>query len=207
MQVISKGVCALGVILFLLGGSARAQDNPTISEPATESGSSAAVTAAPGASAGSPSVAKGFVRVRLHDGTIQDVHKPTFHEVADRKFWITVAASYATSVLDIEGEQHCASVHPNCLESNPLLGSTRLQQYGVKMPINALFVWGLYRYKRSQMIQHESGAHDHMPNWLIIGNTWTALNVATSIHNWRLAAAACPSGTSCSAPATQSPAH
>lgn len=204
MQVIGKGVCALGVFLFLIGGSARAQDNPQISEPATESGSS---TAATSGNAKSPALAKGFVRIRMHDGTIQDVHKPTFHEVADRSFWITVAASYATSVLDIEGEQHCARIRPGCLESNPLLGSTRLQQYGVKMPINALFAWGLYRYKRSKMIQHESGAHDHMPSWLIVGNTWTALNVATSIHNWRLAAAACPSGTSCSLPPAQSSAH
>ena len=127
---------------------------------------------------------------------------PRFREVADKKFWLLAAAGIATSVLDIEALHHCVNSNANCREGNPLLGSSRAQQYGVKLSMNSLFLFGIYRYKRMEMMQRESGRRSSLPPWWTIGNAWTALNLATSAYNLRLGspAKACPSGTACTLP-------
>lgn len=41
------------------------------------------------------------------------------------------------TAVDIEGTQHCEADH-QCRELNPILGTSRAQQYGIAMPLSAL---------------------------------------------------------------------
>lgn len=53
-------------------------------------------------------------------------------EVMTKTFWIITAINLGTSILAIEGTQHCLHAG-TCRELNPLLGSSRKQAYPVKM--------------------------------------------------------------------------
>jgi hypothetical protein len=63
--------------------------------------------------------------------------------------WGTSAFLLGTSVLDIEGTDHCLEIH-ECREANPLMPKTvdRPRQYATVLGVDALEVYFLGRAKR-----------------------------------------------------------
>jgi len=203
MRAFGARASLIGAALLVCSFSARGQvvQQPAISFKDTPPANPGQIHIAARYSPGyQPLLARSSSVVRLRDGTSLHVHTPTFHEVADTKFWLVAAGNIASSVADIEGAQRCIHIDPGCRESNPMLGSSRAQQYGVKMAMNALFLWTVYRYKRREMVLREAGAPYRRPPWWVIGNAWTALNVGTAAYNWRLSASVCSVPGACPSP-------
>jgi hypothetical protein len=59
----------------------------------------------------------------------------------------STSALFASTVVDIEGTQHCLSAG-TCRELNPMMGKTRAHQYGVAMPMDGLLTWLAVREKQ-----------------------------------------------------------
>jgi len=59
----------------------------------------------------------------------------------------SVSSLFASTVVDIEGTQHCLAAG-TCRELNPVMGKTRARQYGVAMPMDALLTWMAVREKQ-----------------------------------------------------------
>jgi hypothetical protein len=96
---------------------------------------------------GSRPVPAGVVGHHYGQGFKEVVDHP--YKTADRKWWLTNAASWASTVADIENTQYC--MRHGCREGNPLFFSshpTRLRQYEVMAPIAALTTWLSYKWKR-----------------------------------------------------------
>ena len=82
--------------------------------------------------------------------------------------WWLFFANVSTAVLDVESTQSCLQ-QQTCREGNPLMGTRRWQQYGVKAAILApLFVW-------------QSKSDSNLPPWILIGSA-TSQGVMGSLN-------------------------
>ena len=70
-----------------------------------------------------------------------------FRKVADKGYWLDIAAISGAAVLDAEGSIRCVQAG-RCKELNPVFGSarSRLRVYGIKMALLPIQAWALYKY-------------------------------------------------------------
>ena len=82
--------------------------------------------------------------------------------------WWLLFANVSTAILDVESTQSCLH-RQTCQEGNPLMGTNRWRQYGIKTAILApVFVW-------------QSKTDSTVPQWILIG-TATSQGVVGSLN-------------------------
>lgn len=67
-------------------------------------------------------------------------------KVLDAKFLLLIAAGTALTVADYELTQHCLA-NRTCVETDPLLPTSRAGMYGTNVPLNAALYFWSYRRK------------------------------------------------------------
>ncbi len=119
----------------------------------------------------------------LGDPEIPKVH---FREVADRKFWATVALDAGMTAYAVEGIQHCRHVDPTCREANPVLGQTRGQQYAAKMGLMVLLpTIGKYYWRKWDTEDKRLGYNNHTPGWWLPAIISPVANFIDGTFAWR----------------------
>lgn len=72
---------------------------------------------------------------------------PARKKVLDAKFLLLIAAGTGLTIADYELTQHCLA-RRTCVETDPMLPTSRAGMYGTNLPLNAaLYFWS---YKRKQ---------------------------------------------------------
>jgi hypothetical protein len=133
--------------LFLLMAACglRAQDPPDSPKPKIETDQPTPCPAGPG----KPCALLGG-RAYFPDPWKMTQHDLTwFDAMKHPAIWGTAALLVGTSVLDIEGTDHCLEIR-ECKEANPLMPKTvdRPRQYGTVLGVDALEVYFLGRAKK-----------------------------------------------------------
>jgi hypothetical protein len=136
----------IGCLFFLMAACVlRAQDRPDSPKPKIETDQPTPCPAGPGkpcALLGGRTYFPDPWKMTQHDRTWADAMK---HPA----IWGTSAFLLGTSVLDIEGTDHCLEIH-ECREANPLMPKTvdRPRQYATVLGVDALEVYFFGRAKR-----------------------------------------------------------
>ncbi len=68
-------------------------------------------------------------------------------KVVDKKFLALTGVATALTVMDFEMTQHCLG-NRTCVESDPLMPSSRAGMYASSMPVNAALYYWSYRWKK-----------------------------------------------------------
>ncbi len=170
------GFRALGMSLFFLltFASARGQDSHPIQKAVT-----------------TPQLAfekprrfvadKSLARVGLNDGTFRIVQKPRFREVADKKFWLVAAGTYAASVYRVEGFVHCREM-PSCEVYGYEL-RRRPAQYAFAFSLNTVMLGAMYYWKKADMVNERAGRKPRLRWWMpAVG--WTVTNMGLGTRSW-----------------------
>lgn len=138
-----------------------------------------------------------------------------------RRFWLTVAGIFASSIFDAETTARCITHHPQCQELNPIFGPrpSRKRLYGIKFGLNALEAYAVLRYWRLDMEDDiewrrwcEMNPGDPKYSGYCTGHThavtgwpraWQValvpigVNAASGIYNSARRFPTCPNGTVC----------
>ncbi len=139
-----------------------------------------------------------------------------------KRYWLTVAGIFASSVFDAESTARCITRHPQCQEFNPIFGPrpSRKRLYGIKFALSAEQAFALLLYRRLDLeddiswrqwceanpddanYQKYCVGHTHAvsgwPRWWGVGLIPIGVNAASGIYNSaRRFPTVCPSGTVC----------
>jgi len=131
---------------------------------------------------------KGLIKARAFRRGDRDLWRPefAFREVADRGYWLAVAASIGACVLDVESSQY--ALRRGSAEANPVFGRhpSRARMYSVMLPINSLGNFLLYLNKKTQMQNAALGSPRSRLSWKITALVSPALHVGAAVHNFRI---------------------
>jgi hypothetical protein len=115
-----------------------------------------------------------------------EIPRVRFREVADQKFWATVAVDAGMAAYAVEGIQHCRRVDPTCREANPVLGRTRGQQYAAKIGLTVLVpAIGKYYWRKWDMEDNQLGYNNHTPGWWLPAIISPVANFVDGTFAWR----------------------
>ncbi|GEM_PF-4460418 len=104
-------------------------------------------------------------------------------QIADKKFWIlAVGLNVGSSVFDVESMQY--GIRRGLGEGNPILGQHRGRAYGIKLGLNALNSFLLYKYKKWDMQDAYMGNKMTAPKWWHVALFWPAGNFGAGIANF-----------------------
>ncbi len=123
---------------------------------------------------------------RKRDRYERPVPKFAARQIADKKFWATVALATAATVFDAESTKY--GVARGFAEGNPLFGRnpSRARLYGIKFAFQAFTQHvPLYIYKKWDMRDSYIGAKSNdYPKWWQLALGWPGVGFAIGGHNF-----------------------
>jgi len=131
---------------------------------------------------------QGLVKARAFRHKGRDLWRPefTFREVADRGYWVAVAASVGSCILDVESSQR--ALRRGGMEANPVFGRhpSRAKMYSVMLPINTLGNFLLYYNKKTQMQNAALGRPRPRLSWKFTAMVAPAMHIGAAAYNLSL---------------------